>query len=366
MIVFQDPSDANSTYLLESLFEACGSATKFAGAFAFASCAGVRLVTSGEAFAEIAKNHEIDLVVGVDGVTNIAALDALLHASRPFPKFRVRAFLNPRSDVIFHPKFCWTRKNGAGAVITGSGNLTEAGLLGNWEAYSYDNLDSSGMENIETCWSNWVERHDHCLLPLDDENVRERASQNTVMARQGDLPVLRSPRSDYDDATTVEPTTTIYPLDPSEVLVAEIPRSGNRWKQANFDNYNYEHFFGARVGQQRLVVFRHISQSGRLSPYEHSRPSVEVASQNYRFELDAASGLEYPRVFEGRPIGVFIRIATRTFLYHLLMPSNPEYQSVVKILNDRDSTSAIRRERMTAEELRILWPTSPFWKIEHV
>ena len=109
MIVIQDPADPNSTYLLESLLDACGSANKFTGAFAFASSAGVRLVTGSDEFTEIAENHEVDLVVGIDAVTNNAALDELANVSRRYPNFRVRAFLNPRGAVIFHPKFCCFR-----------------------------------------------------------------------------------------------------------------------------------------------------------------------------------------------------------------------------------------------------------------
>lgn len=364
MIVIQDPSNPSSTYLLESLLDACDSATKFAGAFAFASSAGVRLVTDSDTFAAIARDHEIDLVVGIDAVTNNAALDALLAVSKPFPKFRVRAFLNPKNDVIFHPKFCWTRVGDAGSIITGSGNLTEAGLLGNWEAYAYDSLDAAGIGSVEATWKDWVTRHDQSLRPLDDQEVRDRATQNTVMARQGDLPVLRSPRIVKKDPSVNVSLTVVPTIESADVLIAEIPRSGNRWKQANFDKHNYEHFFGARVGEQRLIVFRHVEEDGQLSPYERSRPSVEVKSQNYRFELDAASGLDYPD--DGRPIAVFIRIATRTFLYHLLMPSDQEYPRVMNILNERDSESNVRRERMSENELRDWWPTAPFWKIEDV
>ena len=182
------------------------------------------------------------------------------------------------------------------------------------------------------------------------------------MARQGDLPILRSSRNNEKDQPTNTPLTAVPALDPAEVLIAEIPRSGNRWAQANFDRSNYENFFGARVGEQRLIIFRHVDEGGRLSPYEHSRPSVEVRSHNYRFELDAARGLDYPD--DGRPIAIFIRIGTRAFNYHLLMPSDQEYPTVQRILNDRDSKSGIRRERMNENELRDLWPTAPFWQID--
>ncbi len=361
VLIFQDPMDPRSRYLLESLLDACGSARKVAGAFAFASSAGVRLVTQDTSFREVAENHEIDLIVGVDAVTNNEALDSLLEASSGNQDFRVRAFLNPRNDVIFHPKVCWTKKNDTGVVITGSGNLTEAGLLGNWEAYSLETLNRQQLIEVESTWEDWLERHDEWLRPLDDKEVRNRASQNTVMAQQGDLPTLQTRPETSEDERKSETDSQTHPLDGSPVLVAEIPKSKDRWKQANFLKNDYENFFGARVGERRLVMFRHVEQNGKLSPYTHNRRSVEVKSHNYRFELDAATGLPYPQ--DGRPIGVFIRIATRTFLYHLLMPSDQEYPNVVRILDESDDNSSVRRFRMTALQLRQSWPTAPFWNL---
>lgn len=357
MLVFQDPSNPNSTYLLESILDACSEAQKVTAAFAYATAAGVRLMTQGSAFQNLIENHEVDLVVGVDGVTNVGALNALQEVSSNHERFQVRVFLNPRNDVIFHPKVCWTKGDSGGVVIVGSGNLTEAGLLGNWEAYSYEELDKGGLHEVEMTWSNWVDRHSDWLRPLSDADVRTRAAANTVMARQGDLPTLQSVPTQQVEGVQ----GSVHPLDESHVLIAEIPRSGNRWKQANFKKNDYENFFGAEVGQQRLVVFRFVKADGTLSPYEHSRPSVEVKSQNYRFELDAAAGLPYPD--EGRPIGVFVRVATRTFLYHLLMPGDQEYHSVVAILDATGDDSTVRRNRTTGAELRKNWPAAPFWNL---
>lgn len=130
MLVIQDPTNEQSTYLLESLLDAFRSAEKVAGAFAFASSTGVRLFTEDKAFHEVALQHPIDLVVGIDAVTNNRALDSLDAVARKYPSVKVRAFLNPRREALFHPKFCWTKNRTGGHLIAGSGNLTEGGLLG--------------------------------------------------------------------------------------------------------------------------------------------------------------------------------------------------------------------------------------------
>ena len=363
MLVLQDPSNPNSTYLLESVLEACSDANLFRGMFAFASSAGINLLANSPAFRSLIQRNAIELVVGIDAVTNLAALDALSNLIGGSGSTMARAFLNPRSDVIFHPKLCWTQQPSGGSLITGSGNLTEAGLLGNWEAYSFESLTTSQLADVSKIWDEWIDRHEDYLLPLNDEEVRRRASDNNIMARQGDLPFLKAANANAKDKTktgsAAQGPANLF--DSSDVLVAEIPKSGDRWKQANFDKHNYENFFGARVGEQRLVIFRHVDASGNLSPYQQSRPSVEVASQNYRFELDAAAGLAYPA--SGRPIGIFVRVATRTFYYHLLMPGQPQYPTVLAILNNRDTTSSVRRETMTGATLRAEWPNAPFWAI---
>jgi len=364
VLVLQDPTNEQSTYLLESLLDAFRSANKVAGAFAFASAAGVRLLTEDGAFREVARNHCVDLVIGIDAVTNVRALDSLLDAASGYPRFSVRAFLNPRPGALFHPKFCWCRTCTGCQLITGSGNLTEGGLLGNWEAYSLENLAQDESSSVEALWNSWTTQHHRSLLPLDNPEVRERASQNTVLAPEGDLPTLVAPPS-MAPASEGEPSAAQFFPNQAVVLVAEIPRSGNRWQQANFDLDNYLNFFGAQVGTQRLVIFRHVNGDGTMADYERNRPSVEVRSRNFRFELAAASGVPYPS--NGRPIGVFVRVATRTFFYRLLLPSDPDYALVSSLLQrrvpPRFSPQRMRRVRITVEDLRREWPNAPFWTL---
>ena len=170
------------------------------------------------------------------------------------------------------------------------------------------------------------------------------------------MPVLKAEREEEEQIT---------PPDSREVLVTEIPGSqNNRWGQANFKKRDYEGYFGARVDEQRLIVFRHVDRFGVPGIY-YTRKNITVQSRNFRFELDAARGVAYPT--DGfRPIGIFLRNGTRNFLYHLSMPGDPEYSIVVKILDDLNDTSAVRRTRMTADELRNLWPSSPLWKVEEI
>jgi hypothetical protein len=143
------------------------------------------------------------------------------------------------------------------------------------------------------------------------------------------------------------------------VLIVEIPRSGDRWNQANFDLENYEQFFGAKRGTQRRILLQHVDANGKLGAAE-SRPSVAVKSHNYRFELGAASGLPYPKRL--LPIAAFVRVATRTFRYRLLMPGDPDYSIARAVLENRwaGPRNQIRRISIRVNELLQVWPGAPF------
>lgn len=367
MFVIQDPTEAHGDRLLDSLAEAFQNAEKIAGAFAFVSSRGVSLLAKNDAFCTAAGTHPVDLIIGLDAVTNEKALDSLAAVSSEFQNVTVRAFVNPEPRRIFHPKFCWTKRHGGGGqLVVGSGNLTESGLLGNWEAYASQPLTRPELADVVNTWDAWVARHELHLLPLDDAEVRRRAKANVILAREGDLPALVVPPS----ADEPEPLPI---TGAAEVLVAEIPNSNKRWNQANFHKRDYVEYFGVRAGEARLFVFRRVMSDGKLGTWEQGRPPVEVKSQNYRFELGAAAGLSYPT--DGPPIGVFIRIAPHTFNYRLVMPSDPEFQTVRGLLQQRAGNPAIayqredktafrmRSTRMSVSELRATWPAAPFWKL---
>ncbi|MGH7927736.1 MAG: hypothetical protein ACREQV_08065, partial [Candidatus Binatia bacterium] len=232
-------------------------------------------------------------------------------------------------------------------LIVGSGNLTMGGLRGNWEAFSVSQVEGAEAKRIRKRLSSWLKDWDGVLVPVTDPRVMERAKKNTG-----------NERSLKGATKKVAPETVTD--EQASVLVAEIPAAGVRWSQANFDLANYEGFFGAKVGTQRRISLYSISGSGNTGEVE-SRPSVEVASQNYRFELAAARGLDYPS--DGRPIGAFVRLPTGQFLYMLVMPNSQHHAALKSFLDARWTGRAdrMRRVRASVAELRSAWPKSPLW-----
>jgi hypothetical protein len=135
--------------------------------------------------------------------------------------------------------------------------------------------------------------------------------------------------------------------DTAQVLLAEIPRASNRWNQVNFDKNSFESYFGAKAGDNTMrIVFKGIKEDGLVQEAE-IRQSVSVKSHNWRFELDLAKDKEYPD--DGRPIGVFVKVAERNFLYMIKMPSDNNYDTILSFL---PTSTGVRRFRITAGQLR--------------
>jgi hypothetical protein len=352
--VIQDPDDSDAIYLVEALLEACQGAHRGGGAFAFATRAGAKLLLEDETFLAFAAKKPFELIVGIDAITTNEALNTIRKAADA-SSIRVSVFLNNRQQLLFHPKFCWFRNSTGGQLIVGSGNLTIGGLRANWEAFSINELSKAEADRVESMWTRWIASHSAALLSTDDPRVVARAAENSAWIRLVTPEEVKQGAGD----SGADGTGTVPVQETNDVLIAEIPKSGNRWNQANFDLGSYEHFFGAKRGTQRRILLQHVHADGKLAEVE-SRPSVAVKSHNYRFELQAASGLPYPR--KRRPIAVFVRVATRTFRYRLLMPSDPDYSRARAILDERwtGPSNEMRRVSMKIKELRELWPTAPF------
>lgn len=360
MLLLQDPFAADPAYVIETILEACHCAVSGAGLFAFASAGGAQLLLEDKTFVSFASHCPFDLVVGVDAVTNMPAINAMTSAALRAKAMTLAFFLNERTDALFHPKFCWFRYKTGGTLIVGSGNLTIGGLRGNWEAFSVAPLNPNEINEVEQFWKTWKAKQKAVLLPPDDPRIISRASENTGWVNLvNPEDTSRRKRGGRDFGHPRE--EAVGPIRPdSSVLIAEIPRGGNRWTSAGFDLKNYEAFFGAKVGTQRRIVLQHVNRDGSLGDVE-SRPSVAVRSHNYRFELGAASGLAYPET--GVPIGVFVKVATRTFRYRLLLPSDPDYSLLSKLLDEKwnGPNNEMRRVRLSVTELRHVWPDSPLW-----
>jgi PLD-like domain len=338
-LCIQDPAWNQSDYLLEKIIEASSGASRGGGAFAFASLGGINLLLGDAEFRSFLARSSFELVVGVDAVTTVEALKSLAERQNEHANLHVKIFMSPLGSGLFHPKFCWFRSKKSSALI-GSGNLTASGLRGNREAFTVVPLDKGSQTGFEDKWRSWLDFNSVNLFLATAECVVNRAKQN----KRADLTIYEGENLIIEDANG-KISVAVPKQGKISVLVAEIPKSGNRWNQANFDLDTFQSFFGAAIGHTQRIILTHVASNGEVG-HEEVRPSVAVSSQNYRFELEAGAGLDYPKI--GRPIGVFVRVGTRTFRYRLLMPRDTAHSEAVEYLDQNCSNRANRMGRHVA------------------
>ncbi|MCY6485333.1 phospholipase D family protein [Clostridium aestuarii] len=384
----QDPIFPGTYSLHEALLEACNGVKYGAGVFAFVTKGGVNLFLGDQIFQDFIKyKGKFKLIIGIDEITNTRTLKKLDEMLLKYGNsLEVLVFMHNHKSTTFHPKFTWFRKETGGVLIVGSNNLTEKGLRRNIEAFNYVELNDTQINEIEIYFNNWLVHNEKYLFDIHDEDVIERAKQNErIVIRNkkttdkiNDIDegeeIFNDESEDIDDIiieTSEQNKENIIDdddfeawdfLENNEVLVAQIPKSGSRWSQANFDKNTFQTFFGAQAGQNGVyrIILRSVNSSGKLGEIE-IRPSVSVASQNYRFELDAAIGLAYPT--PQRPIAVFIKVAVRMYLYVLAMPTDTFYNELDNYIDHFKGTKMVRYI-VDVNDIKSKCPNLPLWNIK--
>lgn len=220
-------------------------------------------------------------------------------------------------------------------------------------------LDGDDAAAAEAQIQGWLDEWEDSLCELDDPRVLEQARENSGRERS-----LKRRGRRRDGAPGEREGEGAEPAHgEEEVLVASIG-GGHRWSQANFPKRFYEGFFRAEVGTKRHVLFQPVSVEGDLNELQ-SRESVEVPSENYRFELTSVSGVPYP-AGDNRPLGVFLRARDGVIRYVVLLPEHAAYAPVADFLeaNWDGPPRELPRVLTTAEDLRVAWPDSPLWLAE--
>ena len=406
----QDPSYENSKYLHETLLTECVGCLTGAGAYAFATKDGINLLFSDDTFKDFLETGTYTLIVGTDDITNEHSINVLIELKKKYKShLHVKAYVHNEKGSTFHPKFSWFNKMNGGSLVLGSGNLTQKGLRHNREAYSVIQCNKQGMEEVIAEWNRWYAHSLPFLFDIEDPVVMAKARLNTEKIRavstakvtikkshtslsegvnlsdiyknqpkdqktsakkmpmkslvveepqtpQGNIPLMTDEELDLDASYWTFAQN-------SAILIAEIPKSGNRWKQANFDKETFEHYFGATCGEngEYRILLKNVNDDGSLNETE-IRPSVSVSSRNYRFELDAANGLKYPDGNE-RPIAIFSKVSCRDFIYMLLMPGQANYNKVMTFIGESVPPSAkMRRLQYTAKDVITRIPNLALWK----
>lgn len=358
---------------------------------AFASYGGVsaltRFINEGKV-----RGMKIKVILGVDQkATSKEALEEVL-------TWNVDARIyHTNSNNIFHPKVYLFENRDIFTLIVGSNNLTVPGLVQNIECSLLikDTIDPSSIhDDFYRYWKGMLEGTETHLYPVTQKLIDDLFRDKVITSED-----LRSKR--YDDGTDKKKktngkaiifrNTTIqkFPegfrpkrlvkvkrvetiMDTTKeveksvkignaVLIAEIPKAGSRWKQANFSQNVFENFFGAKKGDNSYKVkLTNITKDGTLGEVVESQ-SVTVKSKNYRFELRCdETNQPYPSG-DDRPIGLFIKEDTQNYMYQVLMPPDNIYKKIKDYLymetkGQKGRKDLMRRYIADVEVIHALYP----------
>ena len=354
----QDPTDENTPYLYEAILAAASGAVSWRGLYAFASQAGIRLLIDDPLVQKCMRDGcDVELVIGIDAVTNRQALEYLQELEgRPGSRLHPKVFWT-KPTGLFHPKISdFTYQDGGRTLIVGSGNLTPGGLRTNFEGYLV--LSASANEQLEAfALDEFLVRHAGDIRSIDDDAL-ERAARNLSWPiqniRQPEGPVVQSgTESGSKQQRTV-------PFDQSDrVLAARVPRAGGRWAQVHFNADVVRDFFRIVDFVSHRVYLTHVDSSGERGETE-VRPCVysQKSNKNHKIEIMAARDRPYPMSVP--PVLVFLERRLRTFDYMLLMPSDDGHQQAMELTESLPSVGrGFRRVITNAKILSDHWNRCP-------
>lgn len=358
----QDPTDPATTYLYEAILSAVIDATAWRGVYAFASRDGVNhLVEDPVVHDFLHAGGALDLVVGIDAVTNRPTLERLREIEQRNRSFRPRVFWNG-THGLFHPKLSdFTYADGRRLLIVGSGNLTPGGLMGNFEAYTVLSVDPDEELDMSALDEFFV-RHGGRIRAIDDEAL-ERAALNLVRpikgARQAGggvvVPRIRVPRR--RPAVPVAPAPIVGPAF-DRVMIAQVPRAGGRWTQVHFNADVVRDYFRVADTRTQRVYLTRVMPNGDREDVEVRPVVFSQTNRNHKIEIGAARGQDYPAA--GPPVLIFRERQLRTFDYMLLMPGEAGYGPLFDATTDLPAVGrGFPRVITTLEVLERRWPACP-------
>jgi HKD family nuclease len=203
-------------FLLENLR---GNWDTFRAAIAFVKRSGTKHIV--DALTTFSQRKTSEFVVGINHRgTSKEGLDDLLRGVGKTG--RVIIFNNPLG-FTFHPKVYLFKSEKAADILIGSGNMTEGGIYGNYEASVRVRLDLSKkddaafLKKIEDVLDDWADISKGTGLVLDEELLTKLVARGDVpieslSAEEGDEPprTVDDDEADEDEAVDAEPAEMLF------------------------------------------------------------------------------------------------------------------------------------------------------------
>ena len=355
---------------------------------AFASFGGVSALTQ---YISAAKQQgmKIKVILGIDQKgTSKEALEEVL-------SWGIDAHIyHTISNNIFHPKVYLFENIDIFTLIVGSNNLTVPGLVQNVEcSILIKDIKSNPVHrDFYEYWKAILDGSEENLYPITQELINELFARKKILSekeraerydnglddtKETDNTALRFKRVSIQtlpkgfrpqrrikvkQIKENESKDTKKVVDKSfyvgeNVLIAEIG-GGPRWKQVNFPVGIFENFFGAERGNNDYKIeLMNIAKDGTLGEIE-IRQAVSVKSRNYRFEINCKETQgKYP-VNNKRPIGIFVKLDSKEFVYQVLMPGNKGYKKIKEYLysESKNKSRELKRAIVHIEAIHAIYP----------
>jgi hypothetical protein len=142
------------------------------------------------------------------------------------------------------------------------------------------------------------------------------------------------------------------------VLVAQVPKAGDRWHQVHFNIDVASRFLRVTPGGDLMVSLERVDWAGRVVA-RSARPLVFAErNRNCKVEFDFGGVVDYPS--GGPPLLVVLELDVRQFRYLSLLPGSSGYDEMLRLTNDLPSVGRGKRRAITTlDEVRLRWPACP-------
>lgn len=334
--------------------------------FGFLTGSGMAALLAVPEVADMLSTAEVDVLVGVDAVTDRPGLEALLRLQGENAGLRARAIKNTTSALI-HPKMLFARyTDGRSVAMVGSNNLSFGGLTGNVEGYAMGYFDA-GEEPDLADWDAFIGRWDRLISEIDDEVL---ASADRNVSR---LERLRRAAREVPTPTDTEVVVSdgqAYETQPSDdeldelMLVSMVPKAGQgpraRWSQVHLSVDIAREFLDAEPEEHPEIQLRNAA-GGAVE----DRRIVYSAGSNKNVKIEVGAAREAARTVgypaEGRPVVLFRREGAGRFRYLLLMPGDPGHAEMTGLAEDEFVPSHNQLPRVVTPRSHVLarWPDCP-------
>lgn len=360
----QDPTEPRRSPLFDVIVEMARAGQLVSGRlfFGFLTGSGMDALLAVPEVAHAFETAKLDVLVGLDAVTDRAGLERLRELEAVNAAVDVRVIKNTTGALI-HPKMLlFEYEDGGGVVVVGSNNLSGNGLSGNVEGYSVFRYKADEAPDLSD-WDAFITRWQPLLSKIDDDAM-ERARINERRA----LRIRRAARIPTGPGAATPQVVLadgqVFEAPPSDVgvvelmLVIQLPAS-DRWSQVQISKPISREFFGFDPGVTEAPVLI-LREHNRVEPEPARKMLYLSKSDTVRFEVAAAKRAgEYPQ--DGRPIALLRHESADEprYRYVFLMPGDDGHAQLAALTNSEFVGRGLPRIILPRNRVLVAWPECP-------